>query len=79
MTDSFLAREVDNGKGGTYSAMSPSNPSGVLLAERTGSGTVNPHLYRCAIGKCVPQDETEEGCKARLSRIVAKQKQCYCD
>ena len=32
---------------------------------------------RCDIGECLPTDETVEDCRARLSRIVAKQKQCY--
>lgn len=34
---------------------------------------------RCNIGECLPQGESVEDCKARLSRIVIKQKQCYGD
>jgi len=82
-TDSLPPWEIDPGKrdrnSGVYSARFPSILSGELLAETTGNKNVRADLYHCSIGKCVPLDETEEGCKARLSRIVAKQKQCYCE
>ena len=40
---------------------------------------MNGNLRRCDIGECLPQGESVDKCKARLSRIVAKQKKCYGD
>lgn len=52
-------------------------------ARNTRSNTPQTQLARvkpserCDIGECLPQGETVEECKARLRRIVTKQKQCY--